>query len=52
MPVDWLWCRPGGGRVFSHAGNDLGQMGLDRELSPILQARILDWAAGGASLCD
>lgn len=51
VPVDWLWCRPGGGRVFSHAGNDLGQMGLEWGLSPILQSRILDWAAGGACLC-
>jgi hypothetical protein len=52
VPVDWLWCRPGGGRVFSHAGNDLGQMGLEWDLSDTLHTRILDWAAGGACLCD
>ncbi|GAA6202311.1 hypothetical protein [Aquicoccus sp. SU-CL01552] len=52
VPVDWVWCRPRGGRVFSHAGNDLGQMGLEWGLAALLQTRILDWAAGGACLCD
>lgn len=52
VPVDWLWPRPGGGRIFSHAGNDLGQMGLEWDLAPLLQRRILDWAAGGDCLCD
>ena len=51
VPVDWLWCRPRGGRIFSHAGNDLGQMGLEWGLAPVLQNRIVDWAAGGACLC-
>lgn len=52
VPVDWVWCRPAGGRVFSHAGNDLGQMGLEHGLSALLWARILDWANGGDCLCD
>jgi hypothetical protein len=52
VAVDWLWCRPRGGRVFSHAGNDLGQMGLEWGLSPEMHRRILDWAAGGPCLCD
>lgn len=52
VPVDWLWVRPTGGRVFSHAGNDLGQMGLEWGLAPLLQGRIVDWAAGGTCLCD
>lgn len=52
VPVDWLWCRPGGGRVFSHAGNELGMMGLEWGLAPLLQTRIIDWAAGGPCLCD
>jgi len=52
LPVDWVWCRPGGGAVFSHAGNDLGQMGLDHPgLADLLKTRIIDWAAGGACLC-
>lgn len=50
VPVDWVWARPGGGRVFSHAGNDLGAMGQDWGLSPELTRRILDWTAGGACL--
>lgn len=52
VPVDWVWPRPQGGRVFSHAGNDLGQMGLEHGLSPLLTERIIDWAGGGACLCD
>lgn len=51
VPVDWLWCRPKGGRIFSHAGNDLGEMGREWGLSEMLQTRILDWAAGGPCLC-
>lgn len=50
VPVDWLWPRPGGGRFFSHAGNDLGQMGLEHGLSPLLHSRIIDWANGGPCL--
>jgi len=50
VPVDWAWARPGGGRVFSHAGNDLAAMGQDWGLSPELTRRILDWAGGGACL--
>ena len=50
VPVDWVWARPGGGRVFSHAGNDLAAMGQDWALSPELTRRILDWAGGGACL--
>ena len=52
IPVDWVWPRPNGGRVFSHAGNDLGQAGKEWGLPPILYARIIEWAAGGACLCD
>lgn len=52
VPVDWVWLRPGGGRVFSHAGNDLGQAGREHGLSPVLWARTIEWAAGGPCLCD
>jgi hypothetical protein len=50
VPVDWVWARPGGGRVFSHAGNDLGAMGQDWGLAPELTQRILDWAGGAPCL--
>lgn len=51
VPVDWVWCRPGGGRVFSHAGNDLGQAGIEWGLPPLLYSRIFDWTNGGPCLC-
>ncbi|MCQ1853513.1 hypothetical protein [Neorhizobium galegae] len=48
VPVDWVWARPRGGRIFSHAGNDLGSMGLEWNLSGELTRRIIDWTRGGA----
>ncbi|PZU87459.1 MAG: hypothetical protein DI528_07500 [Shinella sp.] len=50
VPVDWVWARPGGGRIFSHAGNDLASMGMEWGLAPGLSARILDWVNGGPCL--
>lgn len=50
VPVDWVWPRPKGGRVFSHAGNDLGQFGVDQGLPPLLHGRIIEWASGGDCL--
>ncbi|WP_246249119.1 hypothetical protein [Chelativorans alearense] len=50
VPVDWVWARPGGGRIFSHSGNDLGSIGLEWDLAPELSRRIIDWADGGACL--
>lgn len=41
-PIDWVWERPGGGRLFSHAGNDLG--GLQKG-GPLI-ARIIAWTNG------
>lgn len=48
VPVDWVWARPRGGRIFSHSGNDLGSMGMEWGLAPELSARILTWTNGGA----
>ncbi len=48
VPVDWVWARPKGGRIFSHSGNDLAGMGLEWGLAPELSARILAWTNGGA----
>lgn len=50
VPVDWVWARPGGCRIFSHSGNDLGGMGLEWDLASELTRRILAWADGGACL--
>ncbi|MBW8445481.1 MAG: hypothetical protein K0M49_07610 [Arenimonas sp.] len=47
VPVDWVWARPKGGRIFSHSGNDLAGMGLEWGLAPELSARIVAWANGG-----
>ena len=52
VPVDWVWCRPAGGHIFSHAGNDLGEAGREWDLPAMLHRRILDWAKGGPCLCD
>lgn len=45
-PIDWEWQRPAGGRIFSHAGNDLGGMGGDSGTGALLTERIIDWCAG------
>ncbi|HEY4201925.1 MAG TPA: hypothetical protein VGM83_15340 [Devosiaceae bacterium] len=44
LPIDWEWQRPAGGRIFSHAGNDLGGMGGDS--SALLTERIIAWCEG------
>lgn len=46
LPVDWEWSLPTGGRIFSHAGNDLGSMTGERGL--VLADRIVEWAEAGA----
>lgn len=45
-PIDWVWARPAGGHVFSHAGNDLGGMGGDSGNGALLTRRIVAWCAG------
>jgi hypothetical protein len=50
VPIDWVWARPKGGRIFSHAGNDLGSIGLEWNLAGELTRRMIDWAQGGACL--
>ena len=50
VPVDWVWARPQGGRIFSHSGNDLGSMGLEWGLAAALTRPILAWANGGPCL--
>lgn len=51
MAVDWLWIRPQGGRILSHAGNDLHECGREWGWDAVLLARILGWTAGGECLC-
>lgn len=52
VAVDWVWKRPSGGLFFSHSGNDLSSMGLQWDLAPTLQKRIIEWADGGACICE
>lgn len=46
LPVDWVWSRPEGGHVFSHAGNDLYGMSDDDATRTQLTERIISWTAG------
>jgi hypothetical protein len=46
LPIDWEWERPEGGRVFSHAGNDLGGPGGESGRATLLTGRVIAWANG------
>jgi hypothetical protein len=46
LPIDWDWPLPGGGRMFSHAGNDLGGMGAGSGTDAVLTRRIIAWCLG------
>ena len=46
LPVDWEWVLPSGGRIFSHAGNDLAGMGAANGIDKILMDRIVAWTRG------
>lgn len=46
LPVDWDWHRPGGGRFFSHAGNDLPGASEKDKVAKQLADNIIAWTAG------
>ena len=46
LPIDWVWDRPQGGRIFSHAGNDMGGMGGETGNGALLTQRIIAWCEG------
>lgn len=46
LPVDWVWARPAGGHIFSHAGNDLSGMIGDHGHGTVLTQRIIAWCEG------
>lgn len=52
VPVDWVWHRSRGGAIFSHAGNDLGQVATMHGLGDQIWSALIDWAAGGACVAD
>ncbi len=45
-PIDWEWRPPGGGAIFSHAGNDLGGMGGPNSTHERVAPRIIAWTLG------
>lgn len=49
LPLDWEWTLPSGGRMFSHAGNDMGGMGGPDPAHDKVAPRILDWTLGRLS---
>lgn len=50
VAVDWVWHRPAGGAILSHAGNDLGQLASMHDMGERMWANLLEWAAGGADV--
>lgn len=47
LPLDWEWILPSGGRMFCHAGNDMGGMGGPNPTHEKVAPRILEWTLGG-----
>ncbi|MDG3043003.1 hypothetical protein [Roseicyclus marinus] len=47
VAVDWVWHRPSGGAIFSHAGNDLAQIATLHGFGLHIWANLIDWADGG-----
>ncbi len=43
-PIDWIWRRPDGGEVFSHAGNDLWSVAEPGRVTDRLVANMVLWA--------
>lgn len=46
IPVDWIWKRPEGGEILSHAGNEFWSCGDDPELKKQLAGHAVAWLAG------
>lgn len=45
-PIDWVWQRPGGGAILSHAGNEFWGCGDDAVTKQRLADRAVAWANG------
>lgn len=52
VPVDWVWHRPAGGAIFSHAGNDLAQIATMHKIGAQVWENLIDWAGGGPCVAD
>ena len=46
VAVDWVWARPRGGEIFSHAGNEFWGCGDDPALKATLLDRAIKWVRG------
>jgi hypothetical protein len=46
QPLDWVWHRPRGGSVFSHAGNDIWGMTGDEHNRLQVIDNLVAWASG------
>ena len=46
VPVDWIWARPKGGEILSHAGNEFWGCGDDPEAKKLLARRAAAWLCG------
>jgi hypothetical protein len=44
LPLDWVWRRPRGGAILSHAGNDWWGAGSDKPALERLADNIVGWA--------
>jgi len=46
VPVDWIWKRPDGGELLSHAGNDFWGCGDDEDVKQQLADSTVCWLSG------
>jgi len=46
LPCDWIYERPGGGRIFMHAGNDLWMYVGSTDTTARIAPQLCAWAAG------
>ncbi|MBN9669432.1 hypothetical protein [Roseibium aggregatum] len=46
LPCDWVYERPGGGRIFMHAGNDLWMYVGSQDTTARIAPQLCAWAAG------
>jgi len=46
LPLDWEWTLPSGGKMFAHAGNDLGSMGAPNPTHDLVAPRVIAWTLG------
>ncbi|MEN3930196.1 hypothetical protein WJT86_03865 [Microvirga sp. W0021] len=48
-PLDWIWQRPAGGEIFSHAGNDIWNISADEPINRRLTNNLVNWVNNAQS---